>query len=388
MMARRSSLLFVGVVILFSPASLVFADGKLIDSNSGIRGDFRQLARRLSMDLRIELKEIDAKFLAQKIRQYAALGEVSASSDPVLRRIADDTTRMYASLESIHIILEPKELELGPVLVSLMTKMLADARIAEDNRKLLAFKSQIWPKLLPYARRFAGPKVDENLLDEVVLTNAIGASWAGGGLQTIRLKNGSRKTLTNCTLVVDVTDLWGNMQTVYYFIPEMRADDSFDSNPIRSNGTLATVNYSLYADQVSAENRTFEFAGNKIVELRDKYLKVFSAQQRFDGRWDNSQAQIRRGQIALKIGSVSSANALFVGPQIDARIVDPADQTQRPTPLTGTLRAVADPGTGKINDLELVFVGASRTFTFRIDGDSIVGEDTQKNKYRIRARKK
>jgi hypothetical protein len=377
----RSSCAYV-IALAALASGRASADDATIVNTLDVKNDFHQLAQRLSMDLYLELQEIDAKFFAQKIRQYAALNQVSRSTDGRLRRLADETTNAYVSLESIHPILEPKVLEPGPILLALMSRMFADARIAADNRKLFEFKSRTWPDLLPYARKFSGSPTKREVLGDIAINDSFGTFT----LQSIRFRNRAGKTLTNCTLSVEATDIWGQSANLYYFINAFEPDDRFDTSAIASNGTLASIKYSLYADELCAEGRTVDFLPAEICKMRDNFVSTFAAQQTFEGRWENRNTRVRKGLLKMKIKTITPPAYAFCGPQIDIRMVDPGDVSSTATPLTGTFRPIIDSKSNSITAFELVIVGASRTFRFRMEEDNIIGEDTQRNHYRLKAR--
>lgn len=381
----KSFPLAVAFALLLGPP--VAAQTPSIVDTPQTRADYHALAERLSMDIRFELEDINVKTVARKVQQYAKLGLTARSPDAVLGQLAKDTSEMYQSLESVHLIFEARELDFTAITLELLSKMVAQQRLAADNQRLLAFQRKVWPKLLPYAKQFAGPPTSRPVFDLYTVGRR------GSTARTFEIKNGSKATLTGCTLVAEMKDAWGQTAQVVFYRESWAPGDGWEVGGLRQTVTWLGSKCTLYANELTAEdvsfsNPNFGAAEKAVVK---SYLDAFPNEKKtYAGGWKLEQPRrpTQTGKVTFLLRGTSDPESLLSGPQVEATVWDP-DKPKFKFVVNGRFYPLTEPDTGKLKDLQLVLYAGpptSRIFRFRLDDGKLVGTDNLNNQFKLAAK--
>jgi hypothetical protein len=348
-----------------------------IKDNANVRKAYVELSNRLSMDVMVELAEIDAVLMMKKLKTYSQLAKIEKETDQKLADIAQKTAKIYTSLEGVHFLLEPKKS--GEVPAALFLAWLSEARLANDNRILFTFQKETWPELIPYAKKLSGPKSDEKIFaEQLKLYRTTGILAITNPLaRSIGVINTSKTDLANCTLVVQLEDIWGISQNMYYFLDRWEAGAEFKTRMIPTFGAMASCRLSLYCDQLTkddkkAEQFNFSSFTKSAKKERDYCLETFVKGATFAGTWANNRFRTT-GFTTLEITKVTSSPLLFNGPLIEGVISDTKARVS--LPVEGTIRATYDNTNDVITGYKLVLRNPKNQYNLVIKDGEIVGND-------------
>lgn len=370
------------------PLALAQTKQPIIIDSPSTRADYQALAERMSMDIRFELEDINVRTIAAKAKEYAKLGLVMKSKDAQLAQLAKETAEVYASLESIHLIFEAKELDLTDIMLELLSKMIAQQQLAEDNKRLLSFQRKAWPIMLPYAKKFAGPAQKLQVLE----MNTVGRT--GSSSRSFAMKNIGRNQLTACTIVVDTKDAWGQSSQSVYYRDSWPSGESWSIGGLGHTATWIGSQCTLYCNELTAANVEFtnpDF-GETEKTIVENYLKAFPKDKLYTGRWKKNVAKniIQTGSVNFRLRDISDATMLLYGPEIEATVWDPERNPDKKFKVTGRFHPQTDSKTGKLTDLNLIlFAGppTKRIFTFHLENGKLIGSDNLQNQFVLESRK-
>ncbi len=315
---------------------VVFIVGFLMWTNGSVKGQnkltsknktyetYCELARLLSMDNVWKLAKVDKKFLQKKVKEYARLMKLRGCPDTTLAKIAHDTVRFYLSIERVHVIYNPpKNANLADLFLTVMTRLSAAGSVAQDNERSQKYFKSVWPTLVPYAKKFAGPEVQkQEVLKPVLATKLLKLGALVPGEKYLEIQNSSGKNLTNATLQVQATDVWGSQTEKYYYYSSWNIGEIKDTLEVGDPRLITRVKYSLYSDQLQKTDAVWKatWLKKELLANRDQFQKVWDTCLVWTGKSYRGRKMI--GYVKMHIVSFMPSARVGGFPTVRAAIVD------------------------------------------------------------------
>ncbi|QEG38606.1 kinetochore Spc7 family protein [Roseimaritima ulvae] len=258
--------LAVGISPLALPLAVQAADPEL-------RRDFRTLAPLMSMDTEIELVDIDAEVIVEKLKTASELATTKFDSDPLLNKVGSEHIHyLIASEARVIPTLRANELEAGQIFAELLSRAFEGQALKAWQRELDKRCRHSYETLLPIVKRLAGP-----------VREAADSEWSCSyGPRSISIS--SQERYRNCTLAVTFRGISNRHSTAFYFLPNWNRSEKQTLRIPKDFGLTAgdvvAVEVDLFADEATIENLTFELTKNVDRSLAAAIQRLKSTAQR------------------------------------------------------------------------------------------------------------